>query len=61
MSKYVNAILDSFDNGASNCHTLDRRNMLAHRDCGAGAKSTTYKYWKEAAEREFNITYWPQI
>lgn len=51
----------SLQEGASRCHTLDRRNILAQRDCGAGAKSSTFKYWVEAAELEFNMTYWPQL
>lgn len=60
-SAYTAAIVAMLQNGASNCHTLDRRNLVAQKDCGAGAESSTYQYWANAAQLEFNITNWAQV
>jgi hypothetical protein len=43
----------------SQCHTLDRDNLLAQKDsCGVGLKD---ERWKLAAESIFNVTHWPYI
>lgn len=41
------------------CHTLDREDMLAHKDsCGVG---TGDNRWEWAVNKQFNITHWPYI
>jgi hypothetical protein len=44
---------------ASSCHTLDRENLRAQRDPWGITKSSGQ--WRYAAQRQFNVTYWPWI
>ncbi len=60
MTKYVDSLLKVLQN--SECHTLDRRNLRAQVDCGAGRAGSGYESkWREAVEREFNISNWAQV
>ena len=59
MKKYVESLKYSLKNGGSKCHTLDRMNLKAQRECGSGA--VNYAAWKDLVERDFNFTYWPQV
>jgi len=43
----------------SECHTLDREDMRAHRDsCGIGAWTDE---WRFAVDKQFNVTHWPYV
>lgn len=43
----------------SNCHTLDRDDLLAQKDdCGIGMKN---EEWRFAVDQQFNVTHWPYI
>jgi len=58
MYNYTNSIKVVLEN-AKSCHTLDRRNLKAHLDCGAGAASSgLYDTWASAVQQEFNMTHW---
>jgi hypothetical protein len=57
MKKYVDSIKYSLKNGASQCHSLDRRNLKSQLDCGSGRDN--FNAWSDLVEREFNFTYWP--
>eukprot|EP00347_Sterkiella_histriomuscorum_P021376 403334190 len=58
--KYVNASRITMQN--TNCSSLDRYNMYAQNDCGAGGKGgELYDNWALAVEAQFNMTYWPFI
>jgi hypothetical protein len=58
MSNYINSIKVVLEN-AQSCHTLDRRNLKAHKDCGAGLPSSGFEdIWATAVQQEFNMTHW---
>jgi hypothetical protein len=59
MSNSVSSFKQAYLNGAQNCHTMDRRNLKAQKDCGAGRGSGTVDMWKNAVENQFNMTFWP--
>lgn len=43
----------------SNCHALDRDDLIAQRDgCGFGEATPD---WERAADLNFNVTHWPYI
>ena len=42
---------------SSECHTLDRDDMHAQKDCGEIANSK----WKEVTEQKFKLKYWPFV
>lgn len=61
MTNYTDAIKLVLQN-AKTCHTLDRRNLKAHQDCGAGSPYSSLRdTWVNAVQLEFNMTHWAQI
>lgn len=58
-STYVAAL--QFNLNGTSCHTYDRFNWNAQKDCGIGSSAATNATWATLVDSSFNITYWPYI